>query len=300
MLKGRAERLKRFLAKPAECKLESLTFRLRSLLPTPPPTIVLPFGAKWILTGSALDYGVHDRWFENAEISFVQRMLKTGMTVLDIGAYHGLYTLLASACIGPTGRVIAFEPSDRERAKLKRNVRLNSCPNVRVEGLALAGCTGKAEFFLVQGIEDFCNSLRPPAVDAKTQTVKVRTISLDEFLGRRKIAFVDFIKIDTEGAELEILRGARKLLSSRPRPVLLMEIAEIRTAPWGYPAREIIHFMKELEYVWFSVRLDGSLAELEPDHNLQDTNLVAVPNERREAVQFTIASASTDGPFKRS
>jgi Methyltransferase FkbM domain len=115
---------------------------------------------------------------------------------------------------------------------------------------------------------------------------------LDEFLRRRTIQRVDFIKLDTEGAELEILRGARKLLSAKPRPVLLVEVAEIRTAPWGYSAREILNFMEQLEYLWFGIRPDGTLSKLQPGHDLRDTNLVAVPKEQRGAPQGAVETGS--------
>jgi len=71
--------------------------------------------------------------FEKAEIHFVENFLKEGMTVLDIGAHHGFYTILASKKVGPSGRVIAFEPSPRERRRLLLHLKLNQCSNVKVE-----------------------------------------------------------------------------------------------------------------------------------------------------------------------
>jgi FkbM family methyltransferase len=258
------------------------------------------FGARWIPRGDHVGNPVQACTFEVAELLFVERFLRPRMTVLDIGAHHGLYSLLASKKVGPQGRVIAFEPSPRERRALRLNLALNWSRNVSVYKVALGSEAGEADFFVVEGTETGCNSLRPPDLKAGTyRPIRVRVAVLDDWLREHKIEFVDFIKIDVEGAELEVLRGASKLLSTRPRPVVLIEVAEIRTAPWGYSARETIHLMQKMGYVWFNISSDGSLSGLQSDHNLQDTNLIAVPNEQREAMRLAMAPAGSDGSFKR-
>src|SRR5277367_4156815 len=116
-------RILRFLGKPTSQKVESIRFRWRSLFPVARPTsFTLPFGAKWVAEGSALDRTLQSGGFEKSEVNFVQQYLRSGMTVLDIGAHHGLYTLLASLRVGERGRVIAFEPSPRERVRLERHI----------------------------------------------------------------------------------------------------------------------------------------------------------------------------------
>lgn len=84
------------------------------------------------------------RSFEENERRFVEQFLKEGMTMLDIGAHHGFYTVLASKKVGSSGRVFAFEPSPREHQKLLRHLKLNRCANVRVEPFALTRQEGMA------------------------------------------------------------------------------------------------------------------------------------------------------------
>src|SRR5439155_23701316 len=187
-----------------------------------------------------------------AETKFVARFLRDGMTVLDIGAHHGFYTLLASSRVGSSGSVIAFEPSPRERVRLERHVRLNKCANVRIEQTALGASPGKAELFLVEGMEDYCNSLRPPAVNAETRRVPVNVTTLDEFLSSTRLTGVHFIKLDVEGAELEVLKGASNLLRQSSRPVFMIEVYDIRTKPWGYAARDSVRFLMERTFDRYS------------------------------------------------
>jgi FkbM family methyltransferase len=280
-----AGKIRRFLSKSNTQKLESVRFRVRSLLPKRPTPILLPFGAKWLLENSALDSELRGGSFERAEARFLEQFLRPGMTVLDIGAHHGFYTLLASLRVGPEGRVIAFEPSPRERTRLGRHLRFNKCKNVQVEPMALGNVSGKSDFFVVEGYSDYCNSLRPPAIEEQTRTIRVDVTSLDEYLSRSRIVEVDFIKLDVEGAELDVLRGARSLLEGgQRRPVLLVEVFDIRTKPWGYPARDVVDFLHRSGYEWFRPREDGGLDPISIDSDGFDSNLAALPHERTKEI----------------
>jgi FkbM family methyltransferase len=288
---GLPKRVHRFLRRPARTQYISLAQHVRTVFPEMPIPLRLPFGAWWLAEKSALDHELIYDEFERTETDFVRRFLRAGMTVLDIGAHHGLYTLLASKRVGRKGRVIAFEPSPRERRRLLRHIGINRCSNVFVEPLALGDRDGEADLFLVEGRQDWCNSLRPPEVGERTSTVRVEVRPLDDVLHTLGISRVDFIKLDVEGAELSFLRGASKLLQSASRPAILAEVQDIRTRPWGYPAREIIRFLASAGYRWFALAEDGDLQPVSSDLPSYDANLVAFPRERVE--QF-IAMASPE------
>jgi len=217
--------------------------------------------------------------FEPAERAFVGRFLRAGMTALDIGAHHGLYTLLASKLVGPNGQVFAFEPSPRERKALRLNVGLNRCKNVVIEGLALGNEEGEGSLYVVDGHETGCNSLRPPALTGETSPIQVRVTSLDGWLGTHLAKSVDFIKLDVEGGELSVLQGAQRLLEGRPRPIILAEVQDIRAHPWGYRASEIIRHLSSKGYKWFSLTADGAVVPLDDQAETFDGNFVACPEE---------------------
>ncbi len=287
-------RVLRFANKTPRMQYISVAKRARRLFPGMPIPLRLPFGAWWLLENSALDHELIYNGFENGEARFVSRFLQKGMTVLDVGAHHGLYTLLASKQVGRTGRVIAFEPSPRERRRLLRHLLINRCRNVEVESVALSDCTKQADLFLVEGVHDWCNSLRPPDIDGRTSTVRVEVRPVDDVLRKLNVPHVDLIKLDVEGAELSFLHGASRLLRGRVRPAILAEVQDIRTRPWGYAAREIIRFLTDADFGWFTLAEDGSLESISSNYHSYDANLVALPHERFE--EFSVAGIGSPIP----
>ncbi len=286
-------RLTRFAAQPWRGKVASVRYRVLSAFPKLRIPIRLPFGIWWILRNDACGQGIVHGCFEMDETQFVEGFLRAGMTVLDIGAHHGYYTLLASKKTGPTGRVIAFEPSPREHRFLARHVRINRCSNVTVENFALGSKAGESDFFVVEGKETGFNSLRPPNITLPTTKHRILVEKLDDYLERNGIGQVDFIKLDAEGGELEILRGAGKLLEGKNPPVILAEVQDVRTEPWGYEAREIIAFASARGFRWFRLLSGGELEEVSPGRRQYDGNFVGVHPARFEIVHGISEAANS-------
>jgi FkbM family methyltransferase len=284
-------RLGRFLQKPWREKTGYIFFCMMRAFPGIVVPVRLPFGGWWLARNDFVGSALLNGGFENTERSFVEHFLRPGMTVLDIGAHHGFYTLMASRKVGSQGRVIAVEASQRERDKLHRHLRMNGCKNVCVVACALGEAQGTAELYLVGGGETGCNSLRPPDVARPTTRIAVSVETLDGVLQSHKVDRVDFIKMDVEGAEFSVLKGARELLNNRPRPAILIEVYDIRTRPWGYAARDIVRYLTALEYHWFSPLPGGKIEELNPEKLEYAGNFVAVPIEGLARVQDMIIDA---------
>jgi len=276
------QRIGRFLRSPARRKYITLANRARRIFPGMPIPLRLPFGAWWLAEKSALDQELIYSEFEKMERGFVERLLRRNMTVVDAGAHHGLYTLLASKRVGWDGSVIAVEPSPRECERLEKHLRVNRCSNTQLVPCALGEDPGEADLYLVDGCHDWCNSLRPPAVDEPVRTARVAVRRLDDVLAELGVSKVDFIKLDVEGAELSVLYGAMKLLQGESRPAILAEVQDTRTRPWDYAAREIIQFLVCMDYQWFAIAAKGALLPISCDQESYETNLVALPVERTE------------------
>jgi FkbM family methyltransferase len=216
--------------------------------------------------------------FEEGEQNFLLRFLQPGMTVLDLGAHHGLYTLLASKRVGAKGHVIAFEPSPRELQRLRWNLVLNRCRNVSIEPSALGNVEGTTELFVCLGRETGCNSLRSPIVSEPVRKVQVPITSLDRYLQRTGVQKADFVKMDVEGAELEVLKGAHTLLNVL-RPLIICEMVDVRAEPWGYRSMEIYESLATRNYQWFSITPGGQLQPCPKKERFHE-NLLAVPEEK--------------------
>lgn len=243
----------------------------------------LPWGAWWLGRGDVVSGCIRrGEPYEPGEQLFLRRFLEPGMTVVDVGAHQGFYTLLASKLVGHGGRVLAIEPSPREFRRLRWHLAVNRCRNVQVRHVAIAGHEGEATLFVCLGRETGCNSLRPPAAEDPIETVRVPVVTLDSCAEQAGIRRVDLIKMDVEGAELAALSGSKRLLTSI-RPVLLCELADVRTAPWGYSSVDIFDFVAAQGYCWFSVGIDGRLIECPKKEKFHE-NLIAIPESECERI----------------
>jgi len=153
-------------------------------------------------------------------IQLVSKTVKSGFTVVDIGAHIGYYSLLFSRLVGPTGHVIAFEPVPNNFEFLRENLKLNNCINIEPVNRAVLDRHQQIRIKIPE------NDPLPVGVsfanpDNKGDVI-VEAISLDDFvLGRTNR--VDFLKVDAEGAEEKVLDGARSLIE-RDHPFMMMEV----------------------------------------------------------------------------
>lgn len=276
------QRIWRFLKSPLRSKYITVANRARRIFRGMPIPLRLPCGVWWLAEESLLDEKLLFGEFETMERRFVKRLLRRDMTVVDVGAHHGLYTLLASKCVGWRGRVVAIEPSARECVRLEKHLRLNRSSNVQLIPCAVGEEPGEAQLHVVERFNDGCNSLRTPNTPEPVKTTPVKVRRLDDILSELGISTVDFIKLDAEGAELSVLYGAMKLLNRSPRPAMLAEVQDIRTKPWGYAAREILQLLIRMDYQWFAIAAKGALLPIPCDLETYDANLVAFPIERTE------------------
>ncbi|MGA9116923.1 MAG: FkbM family methyltransferase [Bacteroidota bacterium] len=140
--------------------------------------------------------------------------LRRGDTVWDAGAGFGLYAVLASVHLGGTGRVAAFEPEPRMRRLLERNASLNACRNLTVHGQALGERDGVLDLFP----SDSPNAGVSSSVRRRDYPLGSRPLPVGvrrgDSLVREGVPPPDVLKIDTEGAELSVLRGMGSLLES--------------------------------------------------------------------------------------
>jgi FkbM family methyltransferase len=147
------------------------------------------------------------------QVLWIDEHLREGDIALDIGAHYGIYSVLMAAKCGVTGHVVAFEPDPHVQEILKRNLSLN--PDVKrpiVEAVACSDIDGEAILFSGGG-HNAQSSLARTGARLIAEEIHVRTVSLDGYLTAHGLN-PNVVKIDAEGAEIRILKGARELLAS--------------------------------------------------------------------------------------
>lgn len=161
-------------------------------------------GKKWIVGSSNIECALGSYEYEK-RILF-EKMVSKSSVVYDIGAHVGFYTLLASELVGQDGDVIAFEPVPRNLKYLKKHLEINNSTNVTLIEAAVSYNDGISHFN-----ETLNTSMGHLSEDGN---LSVNTVSIDELVGNGKIPAPDYIKIDVEGAELFVLKGAKSTLSN--------------------------------------------------------------------------------------
>lgn len=163
-----------------------------------------------------------------------------GDIVIDVGAHVGIFTVKAAKLVGDSGLVVTIEPEPRNLALLQRNIESHSLTNVKIVSKAALNEKGTVRLYL-QDLS-VSHSLSRQSGDY----IEVEADSLDNIISKLELDRVDFVKMDVEGAELETLKGAEKVLAS---PGIKLSIASYHVLPDGQPQLPgIISYLKSRQF----------------------------------------------------
>ena len=165
-------------------------------------------------------------WFE-PDIAFFRAVVKPGMTMIDIGANFGLYTLSVAKLVGDTGKVWAIEPAQGTARYLRESIAINQF--AQVDLLVAAVSSEEGQGFLAHDSNnreelhslDLSQSIETPIAAGQGEIVPL--LSLDGLMARQNHPRIDILKIDAEGHEVEILKGASDFLL-RQNPLVMLEV----------------------------------------------------------------------------
>ncbi len=199
--------------------------------------------------------------YEAEEIQLVKRMIKPGMTVVDIGANIGYYTVIFSKLVGKEGQVFAFEPEPENLDYLHENIAGNHCTNVEVAPIALADKKGQIDFFVPECTRSTSSMVASNLIYEKgANKISVATESLDEYLSGKHAPQVDFIKIDVQGAESIVFSGAQKVLS-QDHLSLMMEFWPFGMKEAGTDIQEYLRMFERHGFSFYETRNTERLLE---------------------------------------
>lgn len=202
--------------------------------------------------------------YEPETFRFFREQLRPGGTLLDVGAHIGLFAVVGARMVSPGGKVFSFEPTPFTRSILKEVVRLNGCTDVvEVRGEAVSDRRGKTVFYDTG--EEISNANSLVHIDRGKTGIEVDLISIDEFVKDKGIK-PDCIKIDVEGAELDLLRGARETFTTM-RPAARLGLHPPQIAQNGQNLEDIWQTLadykltpefegRKVEKEWFCERQD--------------------------------------------
>ena len=167
--------------------------------------------------------------YEKGTLDVIGKILREGDTFIDVGANIGIMSLYSGIKAGNTGKVISFEPNPKTRQILKDNIQLNNLKNIQIEEFALSSESKKSKIYDRWDINRGGATLIKP--DNSDQGYDISEISFTEYINKEKVSI---IKIDVEGFELEVLKGAKEYLeTSRNPPVLIVEFSFNRNNSFG-------------------------------------------------------------------
>lgn len=194
--------------------------------------------------GAAVDFllGTYEEPVQEA----ISTNLAAGSVFYDIGANIGFFSLLAARLVGAEGRVYAFEPVPQNAATIVRNASINGIDVIEVFAEAVGAQTGRTDLLLARhaGGASLALAGAPPDMVGR---IEVEMTTLDDAVAHRRIRPPSLVKIDVEGAELEVLSGMSSILE-RHRPRILCEIDAPDKPALDRKADEVTSFLEVAGY----------------------------------------------------
>lgn len=206
----------------------------------------------WFPTSFKPHYVKRD--YEPLTRAWLERELKPGMTAVDVGAHVGFLAVTMGRLVGPSGCVLAFEPAQENLRYLRDNVVRNGLDHVKVLPFAV-GSTATRRRFNITGSSD-SHGFYPHPLTKTLCTVEMEQVALDD----EPVGSVDLVKIDVEGAEIEVLDGMRNTLAANPGIRILVEWNPACMRSAGYEADALPRRLEELGFTM--VVLDDKAGEV--------------------------------------
>lgn len=191
---------------------------------------------------------------------FIARHVPEGGTFVDAGANIGAYSLAAARRVGPAGRVLAFEAHPGTHAFLRWNLDANGFGWAETFQLALGEQEGAVALEVEEANPGETHVASGPTSD---NAARVRMRPLDDVLREQGVAAIDYLKIDVEGFELPVLRGANRILAASPRVAVQTEMQARHAARYGHDLDDIAAMLGQLAFRPHRIAPDGSAHAIE-------------------------------------
>ena len=180
--------------------------------------------------------------YEEGTLRVMKHLLDNCDTFVDVGANIGLMSLHAAKILSDRGSVLSFEPLQSTFSILKKNIEINGFENIEAINIAIGSEGGSLNIY-----ENLCSSRGSSSLikpDQEELSHKISVMRLDEYISNNESKYsIGCIKVDVEGWELEVLKGAHGLLSSRKAPICIVECSSLHPMHGG-GVKEIYTFLR--------------------------------------------------------
>lgn len=215
------------------------------------------------------------------ETNILRTLLHKGDVFIDVGAHMGWFTLNASQAVSTQGKIFAFEPNPSVASWFRDNCELNHLRNIFLEETAVSDRNGMVTFWI--GDIDSLGSLRRQNAARESihsvRKLKRPCITLDHFADKHKLRKIKFIKVDAEGADLQVLKGGERILR-KLSPYLLVEVFGLTQETDLYRDKDIVGYLTRLGYKPYELTETGLRPIKEDEVKSQLINLFFAKDDR--------------------
>jgi FkbM family methyltransferase len=191
---------------------------------------------------SAFERSLYFRNGDPDTFKFIKNFLRPGMVFFDCGSHIGIFSMLASIVVGNTGKVYAFEPTPETYQRLVENTSINGLNNIKAFLFALGEKASKSSIYRLEASNEGMNSLAKEG--EKGEKIGVCSIySLDQIMTEKNLPIPDLVKIDVEGSELNLFKGAKQLITSKNPPTMIVELSRVTMNRFGYEPEDLVDYI---------------------------------------------------------
>lgn len=207
--------------------------------------------------------------YEKGLLKIISQILKPGDVVVDAGANIGLISIFSGILVGPSGLVLAFEPHPETVLILNKNIQINQLTHVKVFPQGLGSKRSKAKIYSNLHINRGAASMVDFQEGAPSFDIEVSV--LDEVLASQKVNKVKLLKVDVEGFEMEVLKGAESILSQENGPILVVECSQKRNN-FNYSIKNLYDYLTQnLAYQLFKFSISKErISKLIPVNRVEE------------------------------
>lgn len=205
--------------------------------------------------------GLLGKHVESNIFTFLLKNLNKNSVFFEVGPNSGYFSLLASTII-KTGTIRAFEPAPQPYENFKKSISLNNIKNIKLSNVCVGNRNGVAEFYV--SFHSDVSGLKETPYQKGNKIIKSKMITLDNYCKENKIRKIDIVKIDTEGAEKNIIFSSGNVIK-KFHPKMIIEFCNKTAKSYGYHPNEIYDFLTKLGYV--AHKWDGEGLKIQPKKN---------------------------------